>query len=439
MMQTKTLAIAVVRLLRHAWRLGRKVIRAMRADHCPLPLPSFAYLAGESDMARLHRACQRLDVARCVTAASWIRLLISTLSWPGSALAGSLLRAVRQGGGVARRYHVSRWRQVVRSYTAAMRHNMNARLFYEFDLFRPDAPSPGSFIMPHELRIIADVLSATSLLPDIGDRLAFLRRCGELGLPCVPVLARFDPDGTVTWAENAHQQAHGRDLYLKPADWKDGLCGELWQWCAGQRCWQRHGNRMDLDAVAGRASELSAGRIMLLQPFEPTHPLLRPLGLLGACSVRCFTLAALGGEPELIAAQLRIPGGWWRAECGPEYGLTALVVDLGTGELGDAVKPRSPRRWKHHPETGEIITGVRLPLWDEARVLAIESHRLMPDYPVMSWDIVIGAETLQLLGGSPAPRIDTSRFPAGEGMDDERFANFILAHCGRLGAVAAVH
>ena len=79
---------AMLRLLRHAWRLGRKVMRAMRADHCPLPLPSFAYLAGEGDMARLHRACQRLDVARCVTAASWVRLLISTLSWPGSALAG---------------------------------------------------------------------------------------------------------------------------------------------------------------------------------------------------------------------------------------------------------------------------------------------------------------------------------------------------------------
>ncbi len=438
-MQARTPVIAVARILRHAWRLGRKVVRAMRADHCPLPLPSFAYLNGEGDMARLHRACQRLDVSRCVTAASWVRLLISTLSWPGSAFMGSVARAVRQGGDGARRYHVPRWRQVGQSYKAAMRHNMNARLFYDFDLFRPDAPSPGSFIMPHELRIIADVLSATSMSPDITDRVAFLRRCDELGLPCVPVLARFDPDGTVAWAEDALQQAQGRDLYLKPADWDDGLCGELWQWRSGQGCWLRHGNRVTLDDIGARARDLSAGRTMLLQPFEPAHPVLRPLGLLGSCSVRCFTLAAIGGEPELVAALTRIPGGWWRAECGPEYGLTARVVDLRTGELGDGVKSRSPQRWKRHPETGEVIAGLRLPLWDEARALATEAHRLMPDYPVMSWDIVIGTDTLRLLGGSPAPRIDTARFPAGEGMNDERFANFILAHCERLGAVAAVH
>lgn len=427
------------RALRLTWRLGRKVVRAMRADHCPLPLPAFAYVRGEGDMARLHRACQRLGMARCVTAASWVRVLISTLSWPCGSLVSSLTHAVGQGGDVARKYRVPRWKQVRLSYAAALRHNMNARLFYDFDLFRPDAPSPGSFIMPHELGIIADVLSATTPAPDISNRVAFLRRCEELGLPCVPVLARFDTDGTVTWADEAQGAASGRDLYLKPADWSEGPCGELWQWREGQECWQRYGNNASLNDIAARGKELAAGRTMLLQPFEPAHPTLRPLGLLASCSVRCFTLSALGGEPSLIAASMRIPGGWWRAECGPEFGLTARVVNLETGELGDAVKPRSPRRWRRHPETGEVIAGVRLPLWDSAKNLAAEAHRKIPDYPVMSWDMVIGARELRLLGGSPAPDIDVARFPTGKGMDDERFANFILAHCERLAAVAALH
>lgn len=439
MTKARTVMSLIGRGTRLAWRMGRKVVRAMRAEHCPLPLPAFAFVRGEGDMARLHRACQRFGMARCVTAASWVRVMISTLSWPCSSLASSMFHAVSQGGDVARRYRVPRWKQVCMSYAAAMRHNMNARLFYGFDLFRADAPSPGSFIMPHELKIIAEVLSSTSMAPDISTRIAFLQRCEELGLPCVPVLARFGTDGKAAWTDGAAQAACGRDLYLKPADWSDGPCGELWQWHGGQGCWQRHGNKATLDDIAERGVELAAGRTMLLQPFEPAHPTLRPLGLLGSCSVRCFTLAALGGEPHFIAAAMRIPGGWWRAECGPEFGLTARVVNLETGELGDAVKPRSPHRWRRHPETGEVIAGLCLPLWDRAKSLAAEAHRRMPDYPVMAWDIVIGTSELRLLGGSPAPAIDIARFPAGEGMDDERFANFILAHCERLGAVAAVH
>ncbi|WP_353117834.1 sugar-transfer associated ATP-grasp domain-containing protein [Nitratidesulfovibrio sp.] len=410
----------------------------MRADYCPLPLSTFAFVNGDGDIARLHRACHRLLISRCTTVRSWGRLLISTLAWPFSSLLRSLAMAARHGGSVARRHGVSRWRQVGGSMRAAMHHNMNARLFYWFDLFRPDAPDPGTFIMPHELKVIAEVLATTSMVPDISTKTGFLRCCNELGLPHVPILASFFSDGRSEWGHGGQDAAIGNDLLLKPADWAEGPSGELWKWQEGKGNWQRQGKEADLREIEARGRELAVGHIMLMQPFVPDHPVLRRLGMLGTCTLRFSTLAVLGGEPQPLYASLRIPGGWWRAESGPETDMVARVVDFSTGELGEAVARCSHRRWKRHPDTGEAIAGLRLPLWDQAMALAARAHRNMLGYPVMAWDILIGVNESLLLDACVDPAIDLAHVPLGGPVGDRKFAASVLVHCERLGSVTAV-
>lgn len=427
----------IPRLMCRCGLFCRKVLRAIFADYCPLPLPGFIFMRGEDDMSKLHRACQRLLMAQCTTPQSWGRVLISTISWPFTAVLRSLVLVARNGRYVSMLHSVPCGRQFMRCMSAAMRHNMHVRYFYELDLFREGAPDPGSFFLPHELKVIAEVLTTSSKVPDISTKLEFFRRCVEHGLPHVPIFAVFTPDGCVQWFTDGAESLNGRDLFLKPADWSEASCGELWHWQQWKGNWRRHGQEADVQQLEVRGRASAAGRTMLLQPFVPDHSTLRPLGGLGTCTVRFTTINVLRGEPRPLCARLRIPGGGWLAECGSSASIEAQVIDLATGKLGDAVRPRSARRWKRHPDTGERIAGVHLPLWDKVVALALEAHRTMRGYPIMAWDIVIGGSELLLLNASADLTVDLSDALGGGLVSGNALAASVLKHCEQLGILAA--
>ena len=79
----------------------------------------------------------------------------------------------------------------------------------------------------------------------------------------------------------------------------------------------------------------------------------------------------------------------------------AAPVDLATGILGAAVAKSGRGVIVQHPDTGARIEGLKLPLWNEAKQVAIEAHREFLSMPSVGWDVVLGPGGAWLLEGNP--------------------------------------
>ena len=106
---------------------------------------------------------------------------------------------------------------------------------------------------------------------------------------------------------------------------------------------------------------------------------------------------------------------WGTSASGPvdnvSSGGLCSLVDLATGALGPAVgRPRGPRRVEHdvHPDTGQRITGLRVPDWGGVRRLALELMEAFPDVEHVGWDLCVtdrGPLVVEGNPGTPNPNV----------------------------------
>ena len=81
-----------------------------------------------------------------------------------------------------------------------------------------------------------------------------------------------------------------------------------------------------------------------------------------------------------------------------------------------------------HPDTGAAIEGRAVPLWGEAKALAIAAHREFNDRIAIGWDVAILDDGPILVEGNGNPDLDILQRFMRVGLRDHRFADLLAYH-----------
>ncbi len=170
----------------------------------------------------------------------------------------------------------------------------------------------------------------------------------------------------------------------------------------------------------------------LIQDRLGPHPGLAALASSRLSTVRMMVLNE--GGPQLIRASWRVPAGDTHADVLWRGNLLAQV-DVETGRVLRIVQGRGLdcTEVEHHPETGARLLGAELPMWSEARALALRAAAAAPKLALTGWDVAItdaGPVIIELEpdGGDPA----VTQLATGKGLLDGPYGAFVERHRDKL-------
>ena len=189
-----------------------------------------------------------------------------------------------------------------------------------------------------------------------------------------------------------------------------------------------------VQVVAGAAVEGAdhpARPDLVVQQRLEQHEVLHRINPASLNTLRVLALRLPGDEPVVAAAVHR----WGTAATGAvdnvSSGALCSPVDLATGRLGPAVgRPLTRARLPvdEHPDTGERITGVVVPQWEQVRQLALDLMRAFPEVDHVGWDLCVTPDGPRVVEGNPGvPNLNVFQFH-GPFLHDPRVRRFYIEH-----------
>lgn len=163
------------------------------------------------------------------------------------------------------------------------------------------------------------------------------------------------------------------------------------------------GRSLDVDGLQAElvGPELRGLTGHVIQERIVAHPVLGAINAGGPHNLRVLTATMPDGGCEVQAATLRIS----RAGSGFDAwnrGGIAADVDPRSGEVRRAMtKSKSGSQLLlDHPDTGERLVGVVIPLWEEVCDAVLDAARKTPGIRVVGWDVVVAADGPRIIEGN---------------------------------------
>jgi hypothetical protein len=105
-------------------------------------------------------------------------------------------------------------------------------------------------------------------------------------------------------------------------------------------------------------------------------------------TVRVLTALARG-RPSVVRACWKIPAGQNAADNFWRSGNLLARIDVASGRVMRALRStiHGFEEVTHHPDTGYYLVGAVVPNWSEIVRLASEAARVLPELPLLGWDI----------------------------------------------------
>ena len=138
----------------------------------------------------------------------------------------------------------------------------------------------------------------------------------------------------------------------------------------------------------------------------------------------------VAGEADAMRAVFKLPVGDSMADNFWRGGNIVADIDMETGRLGRAVSGTGLDQVEttHHPDTDATITGTELPMWQEARDLALNAQGLLNQVPLIGWDIAISNAGPLIIEANETPDLALMQYASGRGMLDDKFKAFVQSH-----------
>jgi hypothetical protein len=231
---------------------------------------------------------------------------------------------------------------------------------------------------------------APALARSIGDKRWFPAWAASHDLPVLPLLAVFEQGRPLGASPEACAAAlPDVSLFAKPADLWSGQGASRWNhvgpgvWAAGT------GERVDGLELVRRLAEQSREHPVVVQRCLVPHASMRALTPDAVSTVRCVTYESAAGDARLLRAMVRIPMAGMIVD-NMNAGGAIASVDLETGRLSHCIAWTNGllRRSLTLPGTGTRVEGVEVPLWAEARRIALDAQRAA-GLPFAGWDLAL--------------------------------------------------
>ncbi len=245
------------------------------------------------------------------------------------------------------------------------------------------------------------------------------RRAGALPNPASPqALARFLAEQVAV------------PFFAKPVDGMYSLGAVAVEGRAdgGETLLLAGGERVSVQALAAYMN-CSASGYLFQETMRPHSELARAFGP-RVSTVRMLVLLGSAG-PELFRAVAKIPlaaniaDNFWRK------GNMIGDVEVASGRIRRAVSGIGLERREHplHPDSGQALPGLALPLWEEARALCLAAAETLPGIRTQSWDVALTDKGPLLVELNAGGDLNLTQLASGRGVLDARFHRH-LAECG---------
>jgi len=364
------------------------------------------------------------------------RVWRALLGWPAIFML-QMARFTRLNGQIiAERYGRSIGRQLLDQVRLYFRHGILPRWYYIFSLYEggPRAGAAG-FLNRFETKLALFRLINRPGSSPLNDKSAFAAHCLAHGIDAIP-LVLVAQGGALDWLGAKGRKLPARDLFVKPVTARGGKGAERWDYAGKGQYRLADGKPVDGEALIERIRAESGSTPRLVQPRMVNHAGISDLSNGALCTARIMSCLDEKGVPEIVAAVFRMAIGRNVVVDNIHAGGIAAEIDLGTGRLGPASNLGDDARlgWlSSHPDTGAAIEGRELPLWQEARRLAVQAHRAFADRTVIGWDVAITSDGPVLVEGNSGPDVDLLQRPMRRGLADGRLGELIAFHLIKRG------
>jgi hypothetical protein len=351
--------------------------------------------------------------------------------WPFALLALACWCLCRNGSLVAARAQLPLHRQFLdqmRLYFAA---GVLPPWYYIYELYdRPRNRDARGFIYRWESKtgVLALLKELSPPFSIVSDKVSFAEQCRWFGIRTIPVLA-VARNGRFEWKVDPSEAA--RDWFVKPIGGKGGKNIERWDYVGDGRYRGVGGQVVQSAEIIARYTTESWAMPRLIQPRIVNHPGLRLLSNGALTTVRALTCLNEDGRAELIGAVMRMAVGANHVVDNLHAGGIAAGIDLETGELGPASNLGDDARlgWiDRHPDSGAIISGFRLPCWEQLGPFAEHAHGGFSDRVLIGWDIAMTVDGPILVEANGAPDLDIMQRPFRRGLMKGRLAALLAHH-----------
>jgi len=387
---------------------------------------------GSSDVARLRGYLRVKDWRRHTSTRERLHAIKVTAKLPARALREAAHAVETYGGYPAEQFGISRARQLRTLWWLWIRHGVEPKVYYAFQLYRPEqlrrAPSFFQKNEDDQLFRLLNLRTAPDEAEMMLDKAQFERWLVERGLPTVRTMVEFAA-GQVVRSSLGDGGLPRTSLFSKPNDALQGIGTQRWQY-DGEGWVGADGRRRGEAELLAELAELSHERPLLVQEQLRNHSALAPLAPAALSTVRVLTLRGLDGVVRVVLAVCKIPTGAAPTDH-MRLGGMAAPVDLATGRLGRAIgksKKTLVAPYERHPDTGVTIDGFQLPLWGEVMRVAVRAHEALARLVCVGWDVAILESGPVIIEGNDNPGHTSSQLPTGVAMAETAVVPTLAAH-----------
>lgn len=404
----------------------------------PLNLYPLIHRDDQSDWMVIRRFHARHCWKRAKGRMAKARLLAEAVLWPFLMIPTIHAKTARFGKSIAEATGVSKGRQRLQQLSLAFFQGISPKSYYLFQLYDPaNRKRAQRYLHRYETKGSAALYRTISRGCRSGHRLlndkhAFHQHCLQNGLATAPVhmiigAGPSDP-------EESEAKLPARDLFIKPAAGRGGKGTQIWQYRGDRLYESTEGQSLEGKALLAELRRDSANAALLVQSRLENHPALMALCGRVFSTARIMTVLDETLEPEVTTAVFRMANGSAVVDNIHRGGLAASV-DLESGTLGSALSlGPDAMRVDQHPKSKTAINGFTLPLWDEAKGLAIRTHKTLPGDPtvVVGWDIGFTKDGPVLVEGNSGPCVHLLQRGLGAPLGGTRFSRLIAFHLARV-------
>lgn len=365
------------------------------------------------------------------SASEWAELLGGIVLWPLALLLASAWFTFRNGPVTRERYGKRLPTQIgeqLRFYFAA---GVLAPWYYIFSLHDEGEKRADSFIQRFETKTCYFRLLKPRKGTPLNDKRRFAEFCAKHGIRTVETLMSLD-------GKDPGQPLPDRDIFVKPTTGRGGRGAERWDNIGSSTFKGPAGEQLSGGELLSRLVIRSKKRPLIVQPRMTPHPDLECITAGALPTTRILTCFNASGQPEVMAAMIRMSFGKNKTVDNLHAGGIGALVNIANGSLSRASNLGSDARlgwFSAHPDTGSPIEGKVIPFWEEAKAAALDAHRHFDDRIVVGWDIAILEDGPIFIEGNGNPDLDILQRFMRVGFRDHRLAELLAFHLRERRAV----